>query len=214
MTDLTTTEFAQDEEEKPRAPATDRARFEIRAGAIVLVAFFGVFFGWAALAPLDAAVVANGVIVVAGNRQTVQHRDGGVVSRLNVREGQEVAQNEILIELAAPELVAQERALFFQVIDLHCSKHASAPKPMARAPFSIPRNGPAFLPKTVRSRKKRFSATRRAARPARAARAPGASMTRASPATRTRPASIRRQESLLEDELVGMRSLADRGSCQ
>ncbi|MGE3143605.1 MAG: HlyD family type I secretion periplasmic adaptor subunit [Hyphomonadaceae bacterium] len=97
--------------------ATDDARGEIRLGLIAIGLFFGLFLGWAALAPLSAAVVAPGVVVVSGNRQTVQHRDGGVIAQLNVVEGQRVNQRQILIELSAPEVQAQERALFSQVLD-------------------------------------------------------------------------------------------------
>ena len=46
-----------------------------------------------------------------GNRQSVQHRDGGVVSAIHVREGQHVRAGEVLVELSAPELKASERAL-------------------------------------------------------------------------------------------------------
>ena len=61
--------------------------------------------------PLDAGVHAGGAIAVAGNRQTVQHRDGGVVTAIHVREGQHVRAGDVLIELSAPELKASERAL-------------------------------------------------------------------------------------------------------
>ncbi len=94
----------------------DPAR-ELRAGWIILFAFFGLFLGWAAFAPLDAAVVADGVVVVAGSRQTIQHRDGGIVSRIAVQEGQHVEAGDTLIELAAPEVVAQYQTLLAQVID-------------------------------------------------------------------------------------------------
>ncbi|NWG70250.1 MAG: HlyD family type I secretion periplasmic adaptor subunit [Parvularculaceae bacterium] len=97
---------------------TDRGSAEIRAGGAVLFAFFGLFLGWAALAPLDAAVVAPGVVVVSGNRQAVEHRDGGIVGRLAVKEGQVVKQGDVLIELSSPEVVARERALLSQIVDL------------------------------------------------------------------------------------------------
>ncbi|MGE5564189.1 MAG: HlyD family type I secretion periplasmic adaptor subunit [Bacillota bacterium] len=84
---------------------------EIRTGLAVAAAFFLLFLGWAALTPLDAGVTAPGVIAVAGNRQTVQHKDGGVVTAIHVREGQHVTQGQVLIELAAPDLRAAERAL-------------------------------------------------------------------------------------------------------
>jgi len=86
-------------------------RREIRMGVAVAGGFFLLFLGWAALVPLDAGVSAPGVIAVAGNRQTVQHKDGGVVTAIHVKEGQHVAQGQVLIELAAPDLRAAERAL-------------------------------------------------------------------------------------------------------
>lgn len=86
-------------------------RGEIRVGIYIAIAFFAVFLGWAALVPLDAGVHAAGQIAVLGNRQSVQHRDGGVVSAIHVHEGQHVRAGDVLIELSAPELKASERAL-------------------------------------------------------------------------------------------------------
>jgi HlyD family secretion protein len=84
---------------------------DLRFGVIVAVLFFVVLLGWAAFIPLDAGVRAPGTIAVSGNRQAVQHRDGGVVAAIHVREGQKVRQGQLLIEMAAPELKASERAL-------------------------------------------------------------------------------------------------------
>src|SRR4051794_2341195 len=94
----------------PEAVAGDPDR-EIRLGATIGVAFFVLFLGWAAFMPLDAGVHAAGTIAVAGNRQSVQHRDGGVVTAIHVREGQHVRAGDVLVELSAPELKASERAL-------------------------------------------------------------------------------------------------------
>ena len=52
----------------------DDPRREIRLGGIIAFLFFVVLLGWAALAPLDAGVYAQGAIAVSGNRQSVQHR--------------------------------------------------------------------------------------------------------------------------------------------
>ena len=84
---------------------------EVRTGIAIAVTFFVIFLGWAAFVPLDAGVHAAGQIAVMGNRQSVQHRDGGVVSAIHVREGQHVRAGDVLIELSAPELKAAERAL-------------------------------------------------------------------------------------------------------
>lgn len=84
---------------------------EIRRGVLIAAAFFVLFLGWAAFVPLDAGVHATGQIAVSGNRQTVQHKDGGVVTAIHVREGQHVRAGDVLVELSAPELKAAERAL-------------------------------------------------------------------------------------------------------
>jgi HlyD family secretion protein len=84
---------------------------EIRTGAAIAIAFFVLFLGWAAFVPLDAGAHATGQIAVLGNRQTVQHKDGGIITAIRVREGQHVRAGDVLIELSAPELKASERAL-------------------------------------------------------------------------------------------------------
>ncbi|NUS99942.1 MAG: HlyD family type I secretion periplasmic adaptor subunit [Sphingomonas sp.] len=95
---------------QPGVPVDDPRR-DVRIGAAIVIFFFVVLLGWAALAPLDAAVPAQGVIAVSGNRQSVQHREGGVVTAIHVREGQRVNAGDVLVEMAAPDLRAQERAL-------------------------------------------------------------------------------------------------------
>lgn len=98
--------------------AIDDPRREIGFGVVVAVGFFVVFLGWAATARLDAAATAVGQITVSGHRQTIQHRDGGVISALYVREGQHVQAGQVLIQLSGPEVQANERALAAQVIGL------------------------------------------------------------------------------------------------
>ncbi|GAA4215036.1 HlyD family type I secretion periplasmic adaptor subunit [Sphingomonas endophytica] len=93
-------------------------RSDIRAGLIVAALFFIGFLGWAAFARLDAAAYAEGVLAVSGQRQAVQHRDGGVVEKIFVRDGQRVRQGQLLIRLGSPEVYASERALASQVIRL------------------------------------------------------------------------------------------------
>lgn len=102
--------------------ASDDGAPEKRLGGLVLFAFFGLFLGWAALAPLDAAVVARGVVMVSGYRQSVEHRDGGVVGKLAVKEGDVVKAGDVLIELSAPETAARKEALLSQVVDLQMQR--------------------------------------------------------------------------------------------
>jgi HlyD family secretion protein len=111
---------------------------EIRMGAIIAAAFFLLFLGWAAFVPLDAGVHAGGTIAVAGNRQTVQHKDGGVVTAIHVREGQHVRAGEVLIELSAPELKAAERALTSDYLTLLAQRARLLAERTGQRDFSPP----------------------------------------------------------------------------
>ncbi len=91
---------------------------DLRIGAVVIGLFFVLFLGWAAFAPLDAGAFATGRVAISGNRQAVQHQQGGVVSALHVAEGDEVRQGQVLVKLANGELRATERGVAAQVISL------------------------------------------------------------------------------------------------
>lgn len=101
---------------------SDSAWREGRTGLMVIILFFGGLIGFGSLAPLDAAVVAQGFVRVSGNRVVLQHRDGGTISRVNVEEGDEVARGQVLLDLSTTELRARERSLFARVIELQASR--------------------------------------------------------------------------------------------
>jgi HlyD family secretion protein len=107
------TELAAD-----RELLSDNPRRDIRIGGAIAFFFFVILLGWAAFAPLDAGVRGSGHIAISGNRQAVQHRDGGVVNAIHVREGQHVRQGQVLVEMAAPDLKANERALTSDYLSL------------------------------------------------------------------------------------------------
>ncbi|QTC91193.1 HlyD family type I secretion periplasmic adaptor subunit [Brevundimonas goettingensis] len=99
-------------------PVTDSPRLELMIGGAVIALFFIIFLGWAAFAPLDAGAFAQGQVSISGNRQAVQHREGGIVSALHVAEGDRVQQGQVLIELSTGELAATERGVAGQVVSL------------------------------------------------------------------------------------------------
>ena len=106
----------------PRPSASDpnpaSPRREIVGGLVVIGVFLAVFLGWGLVARLDAGVYAPGAVTVYGNRQSVQHRDGGIVSELDVREGDRVQSGQVLLKLSGDELLANERAMADQVFTL------------------------------------------------------------------------------------------------
>lgn len=57
--------------------------------------------GWAATTELSGAVIAPGDVIVEGNVKDVQHPTGGVVAALLVREGQLVEAGDVVLRLDA-----------------------------------------------------------------------------------------------------------------
>jgi HlyD family secretion protein len=55
--------------------------------------------GWAATANLNGAIIAEGAVKVDQNLKEVQHRDGGIIHTLAVRQGDSVAEGQTLIRL-------------------------------------------------------------------------------------------------------------------
>ena len=63
---------------------------ELAAGVLISVILLGGLGGWAATTHLDGAIVARGQLAVSGNVKQIQHRDGGIVERILVRDGMRV----------------------------------------------------------------------------------------------------------------------------
>jgi HlyD family secretion protein len=137
----------------PGAPALPAAappgadpRGDIRIGAVIAALFFVAFLGWAMFARLDAAAYAPGTLVVSGQRQAVQHRDGGVVGKIYVHEGQRVERGQLLMQLAAAEVQAQERALASQAIRLLAQRARLEAEQLGRSQVAPPREFASLSP--------------------------------------------------------------------
>ncbi|HWD29001.1 MAG TPA: HlyD family type I secretion periplasmic adaptor subunit [Rhizomicrobium sp.] len=86
---------------EPDDPATGfmQARKIVGTGRLVILVFVVGFFGWAAIAPLDSAVQAPGVVVVETHRKTIQHLEGGIVREVDVVDGQSVTAGQLLVSM-------------------------------------------------------------------------------------------------------------------
>lgn len=84
----------------------------LRTAYIALAVFFGIFFIWAIAAPLSSAAIAQGILRAdGGGRKTVQHLEGGIVSKILVREGQKVKAGQPLVLLDETQSAARDAAL-------------------------------------------------------------------------------------------------------
>jgi HlyD family secretion protein len=103
------------------ASATDRrwsARSSLLLGFLCLLLLLGGFGAWAASTHITGAVIASGRVEVAQNRQVVQHPDGGVVSEILVKEGDEVQQGDLLLRLDAEQLQSELAVVEGQLLEI------------------------------------------------------------------------------------------------
>jgi HlyD family secretion protein/S-layer protein transport system membrane fusion protein len=81
------------------ARPSDNFRRAAAIGFGIIFFTFGVVGIWAAVAPLDSAVIAHGVLSVESNRKTIQHLEGGIIRKITVAEGDQVKAGQILFEM-------------------------------------------------------------------------------------------------------------------
>ena len=86
-------------DQQPAITVDVDAHSPARWGMMVLGIGFGGFLLWAAFAPLDAGVATEGTVKVASNRKTIQHLTGGIVDAIEVKEGQAVKKDQVLVRL-------------------------------------------------------------------------------------------------------------------
>ncbi len=80
-------------------------------GLLAVLVVFGGVGGWAALAPLSSAAIGQGVVAVENYRKPVQHLEGGIVRRIEVRDGQTVQRDQVLIVMDNIQAQAQLEVL-------------------------------------------------------------------------------------------------------
>jgi len=192
---------------------------EIRLGTIIAIAFFVLFLGWAAFMPLDAGVDAPGQIAVAGNRQSVQHRDGGVVTAIHVREGQHVRAGDVLVELSAPELKASERALTSDYLTLLAQRARLLAERSGQRNFAPP---PEFATlsaddRAIAAQVMQLQRSEMSARSGAISAQQSVLGQRASQLVQQQTGFVKQRQSLQEqqrligEELTGLKSIADKG---
>jgi HlyD family secretion protein len=89
-----------------------------KKGLVLLATFLGTFGLWMVTADLSNAVTAPGQFVVEGYGKKIQHPTGGVVSTINVQEGQRVNEGDVLIRLDETITNANLQVLTKQIDEL------------------------------------------------------------------------------------------------
>lgn len=205
-------EFANEDEDVARP---DRER---RVGRIVIaVLVLGLVL--AAFVRMDAAAYATGQVVVSGQRKAVQHREGGVVGAIYVREGQRVREGEVIMRLAAADVEAQERGLAVQVTRLLARRSRLEAEAQGRTDVPSPPEYAEIHPADRETARLALIQERAelTARTAQLQAEAGALVQRAAGAGQqgqgatSMTASAREQLRLIDEEIRVLRPLADRG---
>jgi len=93
-------------------------RRETFVGALICLLLVGGLGGWAATTHLDGAIVAPGQLTVSGNVKLIQHRDGGIVERILVRDGMRVEAGREMLRLKDSALRGSHAIGEAQLVDL------------------------------------------------------------------------------------------------
>ena len=83
----------------PPEPVSEHIIGTILLGLTVALGLIGGMVFWSMTARIDGAIIAPAKFEVEGSRKTVQHLEGGIVSRIAVKEGELVAAGQTLIHL-------------------------------------------------------------------------------------------------------------------
>ena len=90
----------------------------IKIGLAVMGVFVLGSLIWAAFAPLSGAIVAGGKVAVEGQWKVVEAPQAGIITELNVTEGQEVAKGDLLVALDETQASAAYQSYKSQYLNL------------------------------------------------------------------------------------------------
>ena len=109
-----------------------------RVGRWRVLAGFGGFLLWAALAPLDKGVPVSGSVMVAGSRQAVQPPTGGVIEQLLVRDGDTVSAGQVVLRMDPTQAQAQVGSLRVQYVNARAAEARLLAERDGRASIDFP----------------------------------------------------------------------------
>jgi HlyD family secretion protein len=100
----------------PRA-LNDRLRGVTWTGNLLVCCFVLGLGTWSTFAPLESAAIAFGAVESESSRKTIQHLEGGIISKIMVADGDVVRAGQILISLENTKAHAEAQSLQGQLWD-------------------------------------------------------------------------------------------------
>jgi len=71
----------------------------IRLAALVIIVFFGAFIIWSSYTRITEVVVSSGEVSPVGSVNKVQHLEGGIIKKINVKGGDLVHKGDVILVL-------------------------------------------------------------------------------------------------------------------
>lgn len=94
----------------------------VKLGLVLVAVVVGGAGGWASTTEISGAVIAPGSVVVEGDVKKVQHRTGGVVGEILVRDGDRVEAGDVLFRLDATLADANLGIIKQRLMDLYARR--------------------------------------------------------------------------------------------
>ncbi len=136
----------------PKAPAggglgnSESIRNHIRFAGAVVFLLLAVGGGWTVFTRISGAVIANGTIVVESEVKQIQHREGGIVRKILVREGQEVEAGNLLIRLDDTTAAANHLIISSQLAELKARRARLLAERSGKVVVEFPERSEKLLP--------------------------------------------------------------------
>lgn len=122
----------------------------VRYGTNVCLWMIGGLLVWSALVSISGAVVTAGTVTFESNYKTVQHLDGGIVSKILVRNGDRVAKGDVLVRLEAASVQANHTVALGRVNEFLIQVARLEAERDGKAGFELPASADATEPAMAR----------------------------------------------------------------
>lgn len=116
----------------------DGMQVRVKLGIWIIALVFGGLGLWSVTFSIDGAVVAAGVVQVEAARKKVQHLEGGIVKEVRVRDGDAVAEGDVLIRLDDTSTGANLRLVQGQSAELAIRRYRLLAERDGAAEFALP----------------------------------------------------------------------------